>query len=290
LHSLNRKKVDALVHSDYDKAQVYEDAMQSILEHESRELTGMLSDRDRASADFRRETIKQKLQTQTQELNNAIQSNQAEEAQKLQQLESVHNQEIAEFKARWRSAEWLKQFARPSPQMLQMRHVEKKLALQKRYGDAKKMKELTDRRQCLEEDLLKKHVESQLKLDYQKLMERHQSEVDRLETFYGMSNLKLELKLRKTVRGLEIALKQSEVPRLELAMVKRRKARTLASTTAPQNAVLTPRTQKVYAQFRTGRNADLRLPAVDDIITALPAPRSRSRLTALSVSRQSASG
>jgi hypothetical protein len=169
-----------------------------------------------------------------------------------------------------------------------MRHVEKKLALQKRYADAKKAKEIADRQQWLEEDLLKKNVENQLRFEYQRLMEKHQSERDRLETFYGMSNLKLDLKLQRTVRGLNIALKACDVPRLALALTKRRKAKTLTETTAPQNAVLTPRTQQVYLQFRTGRNAELRLPAVDDIITGLPAPRHQpsSRASVPSVTRQ----
>jgi hypothetical protein len=288
LHSLNRKKVEALLHSDYDKAQLYEDAIQSIINHESKHLTSQLTGREHDQSAFRKETIEQKLQSSSQQLKEAIQSNQSELNQKLLLLQGAHRDEIAEFKGRWRNPDFLKQFARPSTQMLEMRYVEKKLALQKRYADAKKMKEMADRQQLFEENVLKRNIESQLRSEYQRLLERHQNEIDRLETFYAMSNLRLEMKLEKTVRALEMALRQCEVPRLQIATTKRIKASTITATTAPQNAVLTPRTQQAYLQFRTRRNADLRLPQVDDILSGLPAPRNHSatRVSMPSMSRQ----
>ena len=184
--------------------------------------------------------------------------------------------EIREFKEKWKNPEFLKTFSRPSPKMLQMRHVEKKLAIQKKYMEAKQMKEIADQQQLLEEQEMEEHVLQQMKMDYQKMIDRQQSEIDRVEEFYGENNLRLQMKMKRAIEGLEVAIRQNDAPKVESTMRRRWQTATSTSLTAPATAVATPRTQKKYIEYKGERNASLRIsPVRDDILDRLPVPKSR---------------
>ena len=276
LHVLNRRKVAALFRSDYDEAQKYEDATQAIIANEN---DTFMRSRDSQLEDhkqWRTDQLKEKLRTTTNMFNDRLDKNETECNDRIRDLERIHAEEIREFKAKWKDPEFLKTFSRPSPKMLQMRHVEKKLAIQKKYMEAKQMKEIADQQQILEEREMQEHVVQQMRTDYQKMIERQQNEIDKVEEFYGENNLRLQTKMKKALEGLEVAIRQNDVPKIESTMRRRWHTATSTSLTAPATAVPTPRTQKKYIEYKGERNASLRIaPVQDSILDRLPTPKSR---------------
>ena len=279
---INRDKVDALYNSDYDKAEEC-DMMAAIIAQQATK-----ENKERAAYDLscdleeRSNEIQDKYKQRSEYWKTRLMCNEKECDAKVAELQALQREEVNEFKAKWQSEDFMRQFNKPSVRLLQLRDIEKKLALQRKYTEAKQMKKMADDVQKQEERDIHRQLQEKMRNDYNKLRQRHKSEIAKLERFYEEQEQDMRLKMKRELDGLEKAMKAMEMK--QSAPVKRRyftpKARFADDTfvNEPTSTIPTPRTLQRFAQYRNERNGGLRIAPMDDAtMSRLPSAPFKSR-------------
>jgi aminoglycoside phosphotransferase len=101
----------------------------------------------------------------------------SEERSKVAQLTKAHEREKAEFAEECEKREFLARFAKPSPQLLQLRMMQKHLALTRDFEGAKAAKARADKLQVAESVVASKRAMDSVRLLYRKLLEKQQREI-----------------------------------------------------------------------------------------------------------------
>ena len=297
LHLINRRKVDALLSSDYESAGVYENAAQTILTNGIKQQNEELETTSRQNRQNRQQILQNKLKTTEASYNQQLESNAAECEKRLEEAEIRHQGEITEFKNNWKNPDYVKQFSKPSSRMLQLRYVEKKLALAKRYNDAVRQRKIGDKQQQVETEYLQKSLEQQMKNDFAKMREKQRIEIEKIEQHYDKLNDEIHSKMKKEIDSINFALRRN----IEV------KSKPLKNWSSPQSSqsdvessLPTPRTKKKFNQYKQDRNVQIILTPFDDAtlsklpVTSLRSDRHKMKMsstsrssTALSTARSS---
>ncbi|KAK8896625.1 hypothetical protein M9Y10_014537 [Tritrichomonas musculus] len=288
LNLINRRKVDALFSSDYESAEIYENAAQTLLNKENSLYSNTERDVKNQTRENRQQFLDNKLQLTEQRYREQIEQNNTECERRLEEAENQHQIEINEFKENWKNPDYLKQFSKPSSRMIQLRYVEKKLALAKRYSDAITQRRLGDQLQQKETESLQKSIEKQMKSDFSKMRERQRSEIERIESHYDKLNEELQAKMKKEMETITFAMKHNnDTAQIDSNNNNRRKwsIYNLGPAMNPQSSLPTPRTKKKFDQYKNERNVQIVLTPFDDATLAnLPVKSFRSDRHRLRVS------
>ena len=279
---INRDKVDALYNRDYDKAEECDRLAAIISQKEAEEQQQKAATDWTCDLEERSNEIQDKYKQRMDYWKTRLMCTDKECESKISELQSVQLQEVNEFKAKWQSEEFVRQFNKPSVRLLQLRDIEKKLALQRKYTEAKQMKKMADDVQKQEERDIQRQLQEKMKSDYTKLRQRHKSEIAKLERFYSEQEQDIRLKMKRELDGLEKAMKAMEMK--QNAPVKRRyytpKPRAADDITSmePTSTIPTPRTLQRFTQYRNERNGTLRIAPMDEAtMSRLPSGPIKSR-------------
>jgi hypothetical protein len=271
---LNRRKVAALYESDYDEAARLESLLCDLVSGESAAVRRECDDDRYGELSRHFEQLRGRHRAETAHWQRMLAEHEAEHESRARQLEEEQGREVEDFKAAWQDPEYVKQFHRPSVRLLQLRHVEKKLVLQKKYAEAKGLKKIADELQFEEEALAQRMLHERMRTDFAKLREKHRFEFQKLDEFFQDAALEMRRKMQKSLEPLGNALRAFETkknsPMTKRQYVHYRKV-SAAPMTQPCSTIPTPRTVEKWSRFRTGPPGLLNLePMREETLSQLP--------------------
>jgi hypothetical protein len=276
LSMVGRRRVAAMRASDYDTAEALDSLALLIFADSRRPTTDGLS-----MLVLRYEELQKRYEDCAALWGQRIYQAKKEHAERAAALRAQHEQQVDEFKVRWQTPEYVKQFSHPSVKLLEMRHIEKKFALQRKWAEAKDAKRIADGQQKLEEAETKRALEGRMRAEFMKLRDRHVSEAQKLDEFYWQVRSELDIRKQKSLEALESAIR-----RLDSKIMSPRTKRFHVSKASDQSpSCTTPRTIRSLAEYRNGPPARLNIePMSSDLVEQLTsfrrsktATRTRSR-------------
>jgi hypothetical protein len=264
---VNRKRVDAIFNRDYLTADSLSHLGSFLMygDHEA------IRRQCQADHDAEQERRINELKTRYDEHKTAwadrITETENECEFKSEQLDSQHQQEIADFKAKWQCVDYVKRFYRASPHLLQFRYVERQLAVQRHFIEANSVKTIGDGVQRQEEAVAQAELELRMRGEYSRMRARHKEEFDKLDTFYGTAITNLQVKMGRDLNEIEKALAalgiRRSTPLTMRHLIHTHKGLPQAMS-APTSTMTTPRTTEKYGRFKTRPPAALNIAPMDD--------------------------
>ncbi|OHT11817.1 hypothetical protein TRFO_18604 [Tritrichomonas foetus] len=265
IQQLQRDRVNAIIQGDYDLAKEVDElskkvsaAMHITAEEERRKekirsLEEKLEDEKEEYKKFKNES-KQKLKIEENNLK-----------KRLMFLQNSQNQEIQEFENKWNSEDYLRRFAKPSVNYLQLKAIERSMVITRMFDQAKTVRASSALLEKKETNDAQTRARKEMALERNRLISRHNKEFEDMKT-----------KCEQIMNVLKTNIKKEEIPfqnriaKLE-RMIEDLKTGTdgtikvvpsLAQTTerGPGNELLTSRTAFKYSAFKAAtQNYKLRI-------------------------------
>jgi hypothetical protein len=256
IRQLHRARVNAILEGDYDRAQ-----QSDVL---AREVA--IAQMKKSEIDRRKDRItalEEQLDIANQDLQ-ALHKTKAGEfrhcesdiEKRLKALEFVHRDELQAFEARWNSDDFLRRFSKPTPQLLNMKAMEKSMVIAKLFDQAKEMRRAaseTEKGDTIDRQEMAFYEMNQERCN---MLDRHQREKLLLEE--KCSQLKEitrkqaeqdERPLRSMVGRLE-----KEIEELKAGMDDPPITPAIASTTKESTELISARTAYKFAAYRSAAN------------------------------------
>jgi len=275
---INRKRVSAIVSGDYETAEQQEKAINA--------LNYVLNmEQERLHEDNRMDILYdryQQLQLEHQKLNEAwdakIETFMAADTKRLDELKQKHLMELEEFNLKWRDPVFLRHYNKPSAKLLQLREMEKARAVSRLYSKAKEMKYVADKVQKEETTMAQQKIAAQMQFEKKRLVEKHDKELKRHEEHRILAVQNMNVEREQSMRHILSAMQQIKAKKGNISTK-------VATPTSPHETAengespLSPRTQKLYAHFRSEkRKTRLEVTPVDEtLVTA--SVKSRTTIT-----------
>lgn len=180
------RSIQLLLAEEYDQVAEIDIAIwllqQSLLEQDNGEETRTLKQR--------LEGTKQKDAEIKDRWNGQIAEFKERANQKIIELEEIQQRERDQFEEEWSKPEALVPYSKPSPQLLQMRTIQKTLALTKDYSGAKQLKQKCEEMKKDESIEGSKRATDAMRAAYNQLLERQQKQ---MQCFIEHSHARIEL-------------------------------------------------------------------------------------------------
>lgn len=216
LQVIFREKANAIDNQNYDRAKKLEHMISSINresdsysysysmtpESQSR----YLNDRDSRLHQQLEDTkakYKVKLDNHTKDCEN-----------RMQQLQEKQQLEVNELKTKYQDPSFLMRFNRPSQQLLSMRKCERKLALARKYEEARQIKRLADNQQKREEKEMQDAVQQSMQSEYVKLIEKQKRDMDRMLQFDKKMEKEIKVAKQKELTPIKRAIHQTAIKKI----------------------------------------------------------------------------
>jgi hypothetical protein len=218
---VRRKSLEFVVAEKYDAAERMDDvASELIAAYSGNELGGQLQTRAK-EIKTRIFQVQQERRSMCESLSARIATLEDEKHAKLAELTETHERERAEFAKECESPKFLSRFTKPSPQLLQLRMTQKRLALAKDFDGAKAAKARADELHVAESVVASKRATDSVRLLYGSLLERQQKEITGAEgnSKRKIADVRAEMKRQsdafgKLLRQLEGKLKEARTKKL----------------------------------------------------------------------------
>jgi len=156
----------------------------------------------------RLETAEQAQKDLSEHWNAIIQNCKAKASESRQCVVERHQAEILAFEEAWSRPEAMLPFSKPSSKLLQIRKMQKSLALSRNFAEAKSLKQQAEQLQREESQAAEKRATQAMKLEYQQLMESHQRELECEELNWTRKLTVLETERDKAIAANEKLQKQ----------------------------------------------------------------------------------
>jgi hypothetical protein len=280
LQLLNRRRVAALIVSNYDGAEL-QDKCRDIYTYTMKlEMERMGQDRHIDEL-FQRW---QQLHRDEEEINGRWDARMSEFSQedqeKYDELTERHRQEVAAFEAQWKDPNYLRPFTKPSARLLQLREQEKAMAVSRLYQQAKDMKQFADKVQRDETAAAQERIALQMGIDREKLLKRQENDRVRHMNHRKTHLWEMDKERNEELRPILSAISQIRAKRGGPA---NRTPVLIISKPGAPDQTLTPRTQQHYAAYRAERKlAKLEVQPVEQPEKKPARPRGEGRKTDLS--------
>ena len=214
------QSVYQLMRENYDQAAKIDEAVDLLMQSLHR-------DEDAQDCEKQTESLKEKYQT-AQVQNKHIQDEFAQrigqlreaENERLARLERQHERERSEFEEQWARPETTATYSKPSAQLLQVRKMQKSMAIAHKFEEAKKLKATGDQMQREESVVASQKAVGAMKVAYQQLIDKQEREMDcfmangyrKLQTLETERDKKLQAN-EKLRNQLDTRIKGPKVPR-----------------------------------------------------------------------------
>jgi acetolactate synthase small subunit len=286
---ISRRRLDAVIESDYNLAEQYDNAAQMLTRDESDTVFDREERIRHSQIDVRVEEFEIKLRETQEKYDDKLNQLELERSESIRSFKVQRREEAAEFQKKWQRPGWLAQFRRPSPGLLQMRYIEKKLALSKQYDEAKVQGRIADMMQKSEEKQIEAELERRMRDHFLKMREDQLNCLNKLNEHFDALRSELELQRSREIMSLEYAIRQTDVKK---AVSVNRRLRRIPSALTRMNeleigpgsvAKTSPRTAAKLAGFRHQTRSDLQVKAPSDrrfsrLVAAHPVLRPQSRV------------
>lgn len=282
---INRKKATALMDSDYDAAEQLDQQMLELAKlgyDNPNDLHARLKNLENRSSDLQGE--KRAMEEKWAE---KMEKHEEECEQRLEKLKEKQLAELDDYKQKWQSQEFCRAFSKPSVRLLQLRHQEKKMALSRRYQDAKVQKRIADELQAQEERQAEALLEEAIRRELQTLREKHWREENKLREYNEKTRMEMEAQKSRELEPYDSAIKaighkKTEKPNPRFTKLPQSLTSAVAGQAAgsgPQPTIATPRTVTRMKQFRTEKKGNLNINPVDDETLSRAQKKSRMNPT-----------
>jgi hypothetical protein len=101
----------------------------------------------------------------------------------MRKLRNTHEREIIEFNEHWTNPASLKAYTKASPQLLQLREIERRKVLLMDYDGADTTRQVADRTEEAETAAARERLQRGMALQLAQMQRRHQMEIDAAERF-----------------------------------------------------------------------------------------------------------
>ena len=287
VHLLSRKKLDALIASDYDLAERYDNEIDSLLSVSGRELCERSEKANKVSIEERAAAAQEKLRLTKEKYDQKRENLKNHKFKATETLNARHKNQSEEFRRKWRTPAFLAKFQRPSSELLEMRLIERRMALSKNYDEAVQARKVANVQQRKEERALQANLEEQMKRDFFRMKDQQAADVERLNKRFSALSDQLELQRTKEIEPIEYYLaeleKKKNAPARKVSQLPK-SLMTLGEVDESDTVMLktSPRTAARYAEFRNDKKVELRVNGVSDrlfrsLLAAYPIVRPPSR-------------
>jgi len=266
---INRKKITHIIDRDYDSAENLDKIIEELncyfmrkndFDEKSFSKNMKIMELSQKAKD-----IKMKYKEMMEKLENEHKDNERRRIDK-------NKSELIAFKAKWESGNMLQKYNHPSNGLLQMRFVEKKLALSKQYKDANSMKKRADEYQKKEEKGIMRIMETKMREELQKLEEKHTQEEKSFSKDYQRALHDLKLMRSREIQPLKVLIRNLQS---DSSQTKHQLKYDLSQDDPSQYS---PRTFQILTDFKSSDVFELNLiplslSKINDLIAKPPSPR-----------------
>lgn len=268
---INHKRMDCLENSDYKGAENLDSALFTLVTKNSEESQQKSIQNNETMFNDRLDSIKSRITDINNRYDLKMQTVQNNFEEKYQQLSEIHESQISQFKEKWQNPDFLKQFDRPSKNLLSMRNFEKQMALSGRYKDAKGAKIQADRIQQQEEKEAQKQMEEIMKAEFLKLRNQQQLEVNKMSSRNDAQLEEIEMQREKELEPWNVALKKlNNKKKSILSQNLRQKSVSVKISipkvhqNSPSTSQKTPRTAQRVIKYKNTCQTDFSILPIDD--------------------------
>lgn len=273
IQKLNKERLVSLMQSDYRNTERYDKALSLIDQNDRMAGLNELTKKKETWIAERHTSLENQKWQINSEFDTKIKRAQDASQQRYYELNVKHLEQVEQFKKKWQDPDFLKQFNRPSTKLINLRQMERKLAVVNRFKDAREIKAMGDEQQRIEEAEMQQVIDEEMKKDFAKMREMQQKEVDTLMRREEELIESLELQRTRQLEAITAALKLKETkkkPPLNRRMrsvpddLIKGKMRKGEDEQKPASPVV----YKKMAQFRCAKTGDLNLLSIDDNMLA----------------------
>lgn len=167
------------------------------------------------NVDMRVATVQEQRKQALQQWDDRIKTVQQKEQSKIDNLITRHDDEKKQFEAECQNRDFLNRFSKPSQQLLQLRQIQKQLALNHQFDEAKVVKQNAERLQMQETQQAQERAIESIRKNYKQLLERQQREIEctKLNTERKLTSLQTEK--QKEEENYQKLLQQLEIRKQE---------------------------------------------------------------------------
>lgn len=251
---LKRAIYQAIVEQNYDEAE-YLKQVETRLNAQKEEDVNFRAEKTRRikTVDDRINSMKEKIEEIKAKWTEKIEDFDREKKEKMDEIKTKHKAELDKFEEHWNSPTTMMAFTKPSPQLLQIRKLQKTSALANDFQRAKELKRKGDELEQMETQKATQKATTAMQIAYKNLREKQNKEIEfttmnwrrQLVMMHGErdSELKQANLCLKQLQLKKDECKASKVRPLSCLTPKRKDPRGLTTPT-------TPRTRRQRADYR----------------------------------------
>ena len=204
---LERRKITAASHRDYDEAARIVKAQQKLKNRSTSKNAKTPPSHYGTSPS---EELKKKIFSITLDFDQKIAELKQSRDQATLEIQAKQEEELQKFSETWASPKNLSEFSKPSPQLLQLRDIERRKVLLNDFEGASQTKKIADKLEKKEKEAAQSRAISSMKADYKNMLERHQREKEANQLLTNTQLHHLESLKEDVLRPLQIALKRAQ--------------------------------------------------------------------------------
>jgi hypothetical protein len=177
LEYVEEKQIDMMVKNDYEEAGRYRNAEEMLYGAINSEKNRTGNEYWAQSIDKRIEQVNARINQVNEDHNKRIEHFRKVVAQRREEIENRHADELTNFEAYWSSPDILAQYSKGSKQLLQLRQVQRNQALARDFDAALRTKKLADDIQLEEEAQAQQRAMQSMRAAHKILLEKQAREL-----------------------------------------------------------------------------------------------------------------
>lgn len=256
LQLLETRRVQALMDSDYDVAEQQDKIAASLRALGKAEEQRSNKSRSLDMLFQRWQNLQRKQSEINAKWDQKIVTFLDEMEQQELELQAKQDREVDDFLGQWKDPAFVRQFGKPSQQLLLLRDQEKAMAVNRMYGEAREIKSFADKIQREETEAAQMRITAQMATDRDRLSVKHEKELEALRAYKERMLQAMMTEKAKELRPVQTALSQIKAkrqPPSRLPKLASAKGSRVVSASVPYS----PRTATRYSHFRSEKKTTL---------------------------------
>lgn len=268
---LDKLRIDAAASRMYKDAAKYQQISKDMQQayFVEREMEKMRTTSRRIST--ARSALQTKISSNTQQYNTEIENYKNKRMKELQKIKESHEEQLQEFSNHWKNPKTMLEFAKPSPQLLNLRNIEKKQVILGDYQGAEIVRQRAVDLEKIETKNANNRAIAKMNVDYQNLLRKQQAEIDNFNKRTELQIQFFESQKNSSVAAIstQIRLNSTDPPRHtrkrkisydQIYQKSKARPKSEIEEMEPEITLATPRTFSKMMEIRSisqGRQLDL---------------------------------
>lgn len=207
IYMLKREGVNAMVNEEYDKAQKMEEAQFYLRDYLQADLNQKKTEFSQNAIETKIRDAQYELKTESDEWDELLRAYKERQSNERGKLLQRHKEEQEKFSEKWTQHSTLIPFNKPSSQLIQLRKMQKNLALTKNFAEAKAIKLRAEELQRQETIEAEKKIKQAIWTSYQTLKEKQKRELDCFDEHTRKNSDFIVLKKQELIEPIQKLIK-----------------------------------------------------------------------------------